>query len=315
MKTGLPGFDAVIGHLGLGELHCITGRPCTGKTLLLLHIALGVHRRYETNVVFATAQEFPEQIIAMAPAAARSCLVELPSLQLMRGELEFPPGPWTLHLPGRRTGRRPDLAALSGARLERVAGSALRPAGVERLDRLRGTWLVHQARGRIGPVPSAPGAAGDPAVGGDARACEAVRPCVGCGDDLRGSHGLERRAGGRTPARGPAATAHRGHSVRGEYRSAAPAGVVPAAWRRARGGGWDRRTGCDGRGVVAARARIPAVRRSETDVSFPRTIAGQRLSNPPPEFAGRLRGRGRWPLARQGEPRRRALRGGCAGDA
>jgi hypothetical protein len=92
MKTGLAGFDAVIGHLGLGELHCITGRPCTGKTLLLLHIALGVHRRYETNVVFATAQEFPEQIIAMAPAPARSCLVELPSLQLMRGELEFPQG-------------------------------------------------------------------------------------------------------------------------------------------------------------------------------------------------------------------------------
>jgi hypothetical protein len=92
MKTGLAGFDAVIGHLGLGELHCIAGRPCTGKTLLLLHIALGVHRRYETNVVFATAQEFPVQIIAMAPASARSCLVELPSLQLMRGELEFPPG-------------------------------------------------------------------------------------------------------------------------------------------------------------------------------------------------------------------------------
>jgi hypothetical protein len=92
MKTGLTGFDAVIGHLRLGELHCIAGRPRTGKTQLLLHIALAVHRRYETNVVFATAQEFPEQIIAMAPAAARSCLVELPSLQLMRDELEFPQG-------------------------------------------------------------------------------------------------------------------------------------------------------------------------------------------------------------------------------
>ena len=92
MKTGLKEFDSVLGNLGLGELYCIAGRPCTGKTLLLLEIALRIHRRYETNVVFATAQEFPEQIVAMAPPSARRCLVELPSLGVLREEVEFPQG-------------------------------------------------------------------------------------------------------------------------------------------------------------------------------------------------------------------------------
>lgn len=92
MKTGLASFDWTLGDLRLGELYCVAGRPCSGKTVLLLDVALRVHRKYRTNVVFATAQELPEQIVAMAPPSARPCLVELPSRELMRDELEFPQG-------------------------------------------------------------------------------------------------------------------------------------------------------------------------------------------------------------------------------
>lgn len=83
LKTGLAGFDWTVVDLRPGEFYCVAGRPCTGKTQLLLDLALRVHRRYETNVVFATAQEFPEQIIARAPKSARACLVELPALGVL----------------------------------------------------------------------------------------------------------------------------------------------------------------------------------------------------------------------------------------
>ena len=92
MKTGLAGFDAVMGNLGLGDLFCVAGRPSVGKTLLLLDVALRIHRRYETNVVFATAREFPEEIIAKAPAAARPFLVELPARDILRGDVDMPAG-------------------------------------------------------------------------------------------------------------------------------------------------------------------------------------------------------------------------------
>ena len=92
MKTGLKEFDAVCGPLGLGELVCVAGRPCNGKTALLLDLALRVHRRYETNVVFATARELPEDILAKAPVAARHLFVELPVRDLLREDVEFPVG-------------------------------------------------------------------------------------------------------------------------------------------------------------------------------------------------------------------------------
>jgi hypothetical protein len=92
MKTGLKDFDSVLGTLGLGELHCIAGRPSVGKTLLLLEIALRIHRRYETNVVFATAREFPEQIMAKVPAAARDLFIELPARDILLEEVELPAG-------------------------------------------------------------------------------------------------------------------------------------------------------------------------------------------------------------------------------
>ena len=54
----------MIGTLGLGELYFVAVRSCMGKTALLLELALRIHQRYETNVVFATARELPEDILA-----------------------------------------------------------------------------------------------------------------------------------------------------------------------------------------------------------------------------------------------------------
>jgi replicative DNA helicase len=92
MKTGLKEFDAVCAPLGLGGLVCVAGRPCNGKTVLLLDLALRIHRRYETNVVFATARELPEDLLARAPVAVRHLLVELPARDLLREDIEFPVG-------------------------------------------------------------------------------------------------------------------------------------------------------------------------------------------------------------------------------
>ena len=60
--------------------------------MLLLDLALRIHRRYETNVVFATARELPEDIIARAPVAVRHLLVELPARDILRDDIEFPVG-------------------------------------------------------------------------------------------------------------------------------------------------------------------------------------------------------------------------------
>ena len=92
MKTGLKEFDSVCGPLGLGELVCVAGRSCMGKTVLLLDLALRIHRRYETNVVFATCRELPEDLIAKAPVAVRHLFVELPARDLLREDIEFPVG-------------------------------------------------------------------------------------------------------------------------------------------------------------------------------------------------------------------------------
>jgi replicative DNA helicase len=92
MKTGLKEFDSVCGSLGLGELVCVVGRPCHGKTALLLDLAVRIHRRYETNVVFATARELPEDILAKVPPASRHLFVELPVRDLLREDVEFPAG-------------------------------------------------------------------------------------------------------------------------------------------------------------------------------------------------------------------------------
>lgn len=92
MKTGLKEFDSVLGTLGLGELYCVAGRSCMGKTALLLDLALRIHRRYETNVVFATARELPEDLLAKVPPVSRHLFVELPVRDVLREDVEFPAG-------------------------------------------------------------------------------------------------------------------------------------------------------------------------------------------------------------------------------
>jgi hypothetical protein len=90
--TGLAGLDAVLGDLVPGARVCMAGRPCTGKTALLLDAAIRIHRRYATNVIFATAQEFPSEIIERAPLEARPALVEIPALDILRMRTLFPAG-------------------------------------------------------------------------------------------------------------------------------------------------------------------------------------------------------------------------------
>ena len=88
--TGLAGLDAVLGDLAPGALVCMAGRPCVGKTALLLDAAIRICRRYGTNVVFATAHEFPSEIIEKAPLAARPALMEIPALDVLRMRTHFP---------------------------------------------------------------------------------------------------------------------------------------------------------------------------------------------------------------------------------
>lgn len=90
MTTGLAGLDAVLGDLVPGALVCIAGRPCVGKTALLLDAAIRIGRRYGTNVVFGTAHEFPSEIIERAPPAARPALIEIPPLDVLRMRIQFP---------------------------------------------------------------------------------------------------------------------------------------------------------------------------------------------------------------------------------
>jgi replicative DNA helicase len=92
MNTGLNALDSVVGDLGPGDFFCVAGRPCVGKTALLLDLVLRIHRRYETNIVFATAKELPEQIMDKVAAASRTMFVKLPVLNLLRGEVRLPAG-------------------------------------------------------------------------------------------------------------------------------------------------------------------------------------------------------------------------------
>jgi hypothetical protein len=55
----------------------MVGRPCVGKTALLIVIASRVHRRSRTNGVLATAQERGEALFALAPSALRRSMVSV----------------------------------------------------------------------------------------------------------------------------------------------------------------------------------------------------------------------------------------------
>ena len=55
--SGLAGLDYALGGLEQGNLACIVGPPCMGKTLLLLELASRIVRRYGRDVVFYSAQK------------------------------------------------------------------------------------------------------------------------------------------------------------------------------------------------------------------------------------------------------------------
>jgi hypothetical protein len=55
--SGLSGLDYPLGGLSAGELLCVTGPPCSGKTLLLLDLAARICGRYGKNVVFWSAHQ------------------------------------------------------------------------------------------------------------------------------------------------------------------------------------------------------------------------------------------------------------------
>ncbi len=50
--TGLPGLDYALGGIAPGEMVCISGPPCAGKTLVLLDLAARISSRYRQNVLF-----------------------------------------------------------------------------------------------------------------------------------------------------------------------------------------------------------------------------------------------------------------------
>jgi hypothetical protein len=55
--SGLPGLDYALDGILPGELSCITGPSCMGKTLLLLDLAARIVARYGRNVVFYSAHQ------------------------------------------------------------------------------------------------------------------------------------------------------------------------------------------------------------------------------------------------------------------
>jgi hypothetical protein len=55
--SGLPGLDYALGGIGPGELTCVMGPPCMGKTIILLELAARITARYGQNVVFYSAHK------------------------------------------------------------------------------------------------------------------------------------------------------------------------------------------------------------------------------------------------------------------
>lgn len=90
-SSGLPAADEAIGALEPHSVVCVAGRPCMGKTALLLDVAVRIHKNYRTNVVIGTAQESPAEIVAMAPPSVRSSMVEIPALGAVSTDCPLPP--------------------------------------------------------------------------------------------------------------------------------------------------------------------------------------------------------------------------------
>lgn len=57
LYTGLPGLDYALGGIRRGQLGCVVGPACMGKTLLLVELAARISRRYGGNVLFYSVQK------------------------------------------------------------------------------------------------------------------------------------------------------------------------------------------------------------------------------------------------------------------
>jgi hypothetical protein len=73
--SGMSALDDSMGPLSPGNLICVAGRPCSGKTLLLLQMALNVSECCQTNVLFVSFREATNAIGAKAPMDARHRLL------------------------------------------------------------------------------------------------------------------------------------------------------------------------------------------------------------------------------------------------
>jgi hypothetical protein len=93
MRTGIAALDRVLGGLVPGRLHVLAGPPCSGKTTLLIEVALQVLRRCRTNVVFATAQETTPRLLVRVPRGSMGLFMPLSSLDRWWDALERWPEP------------------------------------------------------------------------------------------------------------------------------------------------------------------------------------------------------------------------------
>jgi hypothetical protein len=67
LYTGLPGLDYASGGIGPGEVLCISGPPCTGKTLLSVDLATRISMRYGSEVLLYSGHK-PSVYIAKKAA-------------------------------------------------------------------------------------------------------------------------------------------------------------------------------------------------------------------------------------------------------
>lgn len=146
MQSGLRGFDAVAGPLPPGAVCCVAGRPCVGKTSLLIDVALRVLQQQQTNVVFATAQQEAERILLRLPRGAMARFMPLPSIDRLFDAIEqFPePEPHVYLLDVQDVGavqaqcvaHRLKLASPAGCGLVVSDGWSVRPAAPTLIERV-----------------------------------------------------------------------------------------------------------------------------------------------------------------------------------
>jgi hypothetical protein len=85
MFSGLMALDDSMGPMCPGDLICLVGRPCSLKSLLLLHIALNVRASALTNVLFITFREPPACIGQLAPMPDQRFLMYRDLTNVLKG--------------------------------------------------------------------------------------------------------------------------------------------------------------------------------------------------------------------------------------